>query len=111
MRIYPTHLLLAAILTAAPALAQSSTPIQPMAPDAHPTFAVATIKPHDPANPHRGINVEGHRLVLLNQSISSLLSFAYSLHQRQIIGAPDSLSRDFYDIDGTIDTAGDPSLH
>jgi len=103
-------LFLAAILTAAPALAQSSIPVQPMAPDAHPAFAVATIKPHDPANPHRGINVEGHHLVLLNQSISSLLSFAYSLHQRQIVNPPDWLSRDFYDIDGTIDTPGDPNL-
>jgi uncharacterized protein (TIGR03435 family) len=109
MRLHPTHLFLAATLASTSIVAQ--TPIQPMVPTAHPNFAVATIKPHDPSDPHSGINVVGHRLVLLNQSIPSLLSFAYSLHQRQIAGVPDSLSHDGYDIDGTIDTPGDPSLH
>jgi hypothetical protein len=43
-------------LTVAQALAQgtNATPVRPMAADAHPSFAVATIKPHDPNSPCRG---------------------------------------------------------
>ncbi len=112
----PTHLLIAAALTAAPILAQSTPQstapeqVQPMAPNAHPTFAVATIKPHDAASPRQGFNTEGRRITIRNENLTSLLMFAYAIHKRQIAGLPDQIAAISYDIVGTTDTAGEPSL-
>jgi uncharacterized protein (TIGR03435 family) len=113
----PTRLILAATLLAstliaAPLLAQSpsQTSIQPMAANAHPTFAVATIKPHDPTSPHQGFNTEGRRITIRNESLTKLLMFAYAIHKRQIADLPDWASGTDYDIVGTTDTPGEPSL-
>ena len=96
------------ILAAIQALAQ--TPVKPMAADAHPSFAVATIKPHDPASNGQGFDAVGDRFTIRNQSVASLVMFAYSVHPRQIVDAPDLVSRDRFDVEGTTDTPGEPSL-
>ena len=112
MRIRPWKLAVAALtLAASGALAQTPTPVKPMAPDAHPSFAVATIKPHDPASSRQGFDATGDRFIIRNQSVATLIMFAYSIHPRQIVDAPDSLFHDRYDIEGTTDTPGEPSLH
>jgi uncharacterized protein (TIGR03435 family) len=82
-----------------------------MAADAHPAFAVATIKPHDPDIGRQGFHNAGDRVSILNESVADLLSFAYSIHPRQLVDAPDSLFHDRWDIEGTTDTPGEPSLH
>jgi uncharacterized protein (TIGR03435 family) len=113
MRFRPQHILLAAALAAVPALAQtapqSATPVKRMAADAHPSFAVATIKPHDPNSHHQGFNAVGDRFTIRNESITSLIMFAYSMHPRQIVDAPSWVGNAPYDIEGTTDTEGEPN--
>jgi uncharacterized protein (TIGR03435 family) len=112
MRFLPMHLLLAAALTA-PILAQSppqsSTPIQPMAPTADPSFEVATIRPAKPGDPHQHFSLNGHRVVVENQSVTALVCVAYTLHKSQLIGEP-AWFDDRYDIEGVPDAPGEPSF-
>jgi uncharacterized protein (TIGR03435 family) len=109
MRILP---LLLAIPLAAVSIAQAQpAPAKPMAADAHPSFAVATIKPHDPDSSHQGFDATGDRFTIRNQSLANLMEFAYSVHGRQIVDAPDWVFHDRWDIEGTTDTPGEPSLH
>lgn len=83
-----------------------------MATDAHPAFAVATIKLHDPNYPRRqGWNFVGDRVIIENQTIGSMMMYAYSINPRQIAGMPESTGKVAYDIDGTTDTSGQPNLH
>jgi uncharacterized protein (TIGR03435 family) len=81
-----------------------------MAAAAHPSFAVATVKPHDPASNRQGFDADGDRFTVRNQSVASLMTFAYSAHPRQIVDAPDWALHDRFDIEGTTDTPGEPSL-
>lgn len=111
MRIHRWKLVIAAIsLAARCALAQTPTPVKPMAVDAHPSFAVATIKPHDPASNSQGIHNAGDRVSIRNQSITSLMMFAYSINKHQVIDLPAWTETASYDIEGKTDTPGEPSL-
>ena len=98
------------VIAISPALPQTARPVAPMAQDAHPAFAVATIKPHDPDSPRQGFNARGDRFTIQSQTVTSLLLFAYSIHPRQIVDTPDWAVHDRYDIDGKSDTEGEPSL-
>jgi uncharacterized protein (TIGR03435 family) len=80
-----------------------------MSKDAHPSFEVATVKPHDPTSDAQGFTVEGSRVVVRNESLIQLLLVAYSIHRSQIDGLP-TWARDRWDIQGTTDTPGEPSL-
>lgn len=104
---------LLAFFLAAPTLAQnpsSAAPAKPMAPDAHPSFAVAAIKPHDPESSRQsGIYMEGGRFIIRNESVANMMIFAYSIHPRQIADAPESLFHDRWDIEGKPDAEGEPS--
>jgi uncharacterized protein (TIGR03435 family) len=105
--------MLFAFILAVPVLAQSSssaTPVARMAADAHPSFEVAVIKPHDPNSGHQGFIAKGDRYTIRNQSVASMMMFAYAIHPSQIVNAPDWALHDRYDIDGTIDTPGEPNL-
>jgi hypothetical protein len=51
-------------------------------------FEVATIKPHNPDIPGFGIQIKGRRLTTVATPLSSLIAFAYGLHPRQILAAP-----------------------
>jgi uncharacterized protein (TIGR03435 family) len=85
--------------------------VVPMAADAHPSFAVATIKPHDPDSHHQGFNAVGDRFTILNQGILGIMMFAYSLNQHQVAGLPPWAETAHFDIEGTVDTPGEPNLH
>jgi uncharacterized protein (TIGR03435 family) len=99
------------ILAAAYALAQTPTPVKPMAADAHPSFEVATVKLHDPNSGHQGFDAKGERVTARDQSVASMMMFAYGIHPSQIVGAPDWVKNAQYDIEGTTDTPGEPNLH
>jgi bla regulator protein BlaR1 len=86
------------------------SPVAPMAADAHPAFAVATIKPHDPDSHHQGFNVAGDRFIIRNEGVVSLMMFAYAMDKHQIVDMPDWVDGAAYDIEGTVDTAGEPNL-
>jgi uncharacterized protein (TIGR03435 family) len=85
-------------------------PPKPMAADANPGFEVATIKPSKPGTRGKGIGFDGHKFIARNFDLYDLISFAYGLHTKQIIGAQDWFDKDLFDIDGTPDVAGKPSM-
>jgi len=82
---------------------------KPMAADANPSFEVATIKPSKPDVPGVGFRLNGLNFSTLNTTLSNLITFAYGLHARQIIGAPEWSEHDKYDISGKPDGEGAPS--
>jgi uncharacterized protein (TIGR03435 family) len=83
---------------------------QPMAKDASPGFLVATIKPSSATDTNGGFPTKGHHISSYNVTVDNLLSVAYAIHVKQIVNAPEWLSRDHYDVDGIPDVPGVPSL-
>ena len=78
---------------------------------AKPQFEVATIKPSNPQQPGWGINVNRSGMFTTrNTNLSDLIKFAYSVHPKQIVGAPSWLDSDKFDISAKPDTPGLPSV-
>ena len=84
-------------------------PVPPMAADANPSFEVATIKPSVPNRPGKGFGFGADRFRTVNTNLNDLIAFAYGLHAKQILGAPDWFGTDLYDIEAKPDTPGRPS--
>jgi uncharacterized protein (TIGR03435 family) len=83
--------------------------LKPMPKDAHPVFEVATIKPSDPADQGQGFQTRGRHVKLRNESVTSMVMFAYAVHNKQIAGGPSWMS-DHFDVDGVPDVIGEPNL-
>jgi len=81
-----------------------------MAPDAVPGYEVATIKPSKPDQQGRGFNLRGRHLVTTNTTAVDLIIFSYGLHAKQVIGGPEWLSTDHFDLDVLPDIEGLPSI-
>jgi len=81
----------------------------PMPADADPSFEVATIKPSRPEAPGSFITVRGRTLATLNQTVRSMMTFAYGLHPNQIVGGPDWIGDDRFDISATPEGTGMPN--
>ena len=78
--------------------------------DAEPGVEVATIKPNDSGG--RSLEVltfRGRNLITVNSSLADLIMFAYSVQMKQIVGAPDWIGKDRYDINATADQDGTPT--
>ncbi len=86
-------------------------PPKPMAADADPSFEVATIKPSRPDARGKGFGYRGSQFTTLNTNMNDLVAFAFGLHSKQIVGAPDWFGTDLFDIAGKPDVPGQPSLH
>jgi uncharacterized protein (TIGR03435 family) len=119
LRFSKSHLLLAAILVPLPVRATGGREMRTQAPepqtkkmaaDADPAFEVATIKLNDSGLAAQGINFKGRSFTSRNLPLGNLISFAYSLHTRQVVGAPGWLDNDRYDITAVPDQEGEPSL-
>lgn len=83
---------------------------KPMASDAEPGIDVATIKPNDSGGASlQVLTFRGRSLVTVNSSLADLMMFAYSVQRKQIVGAPDWIDRDRYDIVATPDQEGTPT--
>jgi uncharacterized protein (TIGR03435 family) len=96
-----------------PIISQAATPtsLPPMPSNADPIFEVATIKPSDTSSPHGTfLTSRGRHSIAYNFSVSALISFAYGVHVRQIVGGPASLLQTHFDIDGVPDIEGQPNL-
>jgi len=100
----------ALVIPSSRALAQDAAPFKHMGADAHPGFAVATIKPHDPASQRQGFSSNSDRVNIRNESVAAMITFAYSINKEQVLNAPSWADRDTYDIEGEADTEGQPSL-
>jgi uncharacterized protein (TIGR03435 family) len=85
-------------------------PPKPMAADADPNFEVATIKPSEPGRLGKGVTFRGTHFITINTNMNDLIAFAYGLHAKQILGAPDWFGTEAFDVDGVSDTPGRPSL-
>lgn len=84
-------------------------PPKMMPADANPGFDVATIKPSTPNRPGKGFGYDGHHFRTMNTNVNDLIAFAYGLHAKQIVGAPDWFGADLFDIEGVPDTEGRPN--
>jgi uncharacterized protein (TIGR03435 family) len=89
---------------------EPSAPPAPMKENADLSFEAATIKPSKPDAQGKGFQVRGRHLATLNTSLSDMITFAYDLHAKQIIGAPAWAESDRYDVDAQPDGQGQPSL-
>jgi uncharacterized protein (TIGR03435 family) len=85
-------------------------PNKVMPADADPALEVATIKPTDPSMTSDGINLRGRHFIVENKTVEFLLTAAYGLQSKQVVGAPGWFSSDKYDVDGVPDVEGQPSL-
>ncbi len=97
--------LLVWFVVAAGALRQD---VKPMAKDAKPVFEVAAIKRTDPAEKSQGFQTRGRRVVLVRESVASMMMFAYGMHHQQIVGAPAWVEDETYDVNGLPDVEGEP---
>jgi uncharacterized protein (TIGR03435 family) len=89
---------------------EAPKPVPPMAKDADPSLDVATVKPSDPSRQGKGFGFRGTHFLTFNTNLNDLIAFAYGVHSKQIVGAPDWFATQLYDIDGVPDTPGQPSL-
>ena len=84
-------------------------PPKAMAADAIPKFDVVTVKPSDPDRPGKGFTIRGRHVMTINTNLNDLITFAYGLHAKQIIGGPDWFGTEKFDIDGVPDVEGRPN--
>jgi len=69
-------------------------PVHKMAADANPAFEVATIKPTEPNLRSQGFHSgNGRRIWCDNETVNDIISFAYGVHAKQIVGARSGLER------------------
>src|SRR5688572_2311167 len=71
-------------------------------------FEAASVKPSDPANPPgQGIRRQpGGRFNTFNSPVRTLITFAYQIQGYQLVGGPDWINNERYDIVAKMD--GDP---
>jgi uncharacterized protein (TIGR03435 family) len=85
-------------------------PVKPMATDAVPKFEVVTVKRSDPDRPAgRVLTTNGRHAIAQNLTLVDLMTFAFGIHPKQIVGAPDWFSAEKFDIDGVPDVEGEPN--
>jgi uncharacterized protein (TIGR03435 family) len=85
-------------------------PIKRMPDDADPTFDVATIKPNNTgATSMQGLTVNGRNFATRASSLADLISFSYNVQTKQIVGGPDWLDKDRFDIAAVPDIDGAPN--
>ena len=85
-------------------------PVKPMAADADPSFDVATIKPNDSgATSMQGLTLQGRNFATRASSLGDLISFAYDVQAKQIVNAPDWITKDRYDIAAVPTEEGSPN--
>lgn len=71
---------------------------------------VATVKPAAPGARGRLYTFRGDNVQAINVSIMNVMTFAYDVHERQIVGLPKWASDEKYDIAIKPDTPGQPNL-
>jgi uncharacterized protein (TIGR03435 family) len=84
-------------------------PAKLMPADANPTFDVATIKPNNSATSMQGLTMNGRNFATRGSSLLDLITFSYGVQAKQIVGAPDWIDKDRYDIAAVPDIDGAPN--
>jgi uncharacterized protein (TIGR03435 family) len=87
-----------------------SQPEAMMPRDADPDWEVATVRP---ANPDPaivvGYHLTGRHYSIVGQTVESLLMVGYGVQKKQIFNAPSWIAIEKWDVNGVIDTPGQPS--
>jgi uncharacterized protein (TIGR03435 family) len=91
------------------AIPEPPPPPKPMRADANPSFEVATIKPSRPDQPGKAFTMRGKQFATINTTLEDLIVFAYGIHTKQLINAPDWASSQKFDINATPDEEGTPN--
>jgi uncharacterized protein (TIGR03435 family) len=88
-----------------------SQPVKAMAKEADPDWDVATVKASDP-NDTRGHDffLNGRRVGLRDITVRQLLLLGYGVQKSQLAGLPNWAISTRWDVDGTPDAEGQPSL-
>jgi len=108
-----TALILLGLLTARVAAQTNQTFAEPprqMPVDASPKFDVATIKPSNPDGQGQGFDIQGRHVTTVKTTVNNMITFAYELHAKQIVGGPEWLDTERFDVDGVPDMEGTPSV-
>jgi len=92
------------------AIPEPPPPPTRMAANANRAFEVATIKPSNPSRPGKLFTVRGVEVVTINTTLSDLITMAYDVHPKQVIGGPGWLESDKYDVTGKPDVPGQPNV-
>jgi uncharacterized protein (TIGR03435 family) len=85
-------------------------PQQPkrMDPEANPNIEVSTVKLSPPEARGRLFTMRGTQVMAMNVSVRSLITFAYDLHERQVLDEPGWASSEKYEIVVKPDVPGQP---
>ena len=95
------------------AIPEPPPPPKPMAADANLAFEVATIKPANPETRGQSILVGrggSNLFTTTNTTLNDLITFAYGIHVRQIVGGPAWLESDKFDISAKPEQPGIPNV-
>jgi len=109
-----TVLLMAVLLACGLAAYAQDNAIQaakPMAKDADPSFEVAVIKVSAPNDQSDGFHINGRHISIENQTVVSMICFAYAINDSQIVSAPKWFAEQHWDIDGVPDVEGEPNVN
>lgn len=92
------------------AIPEAPAPPKMMAADADPAFEVTTIKPNNTgATSIQQLTVQGRNFKTRASSLSDLIGFAYQMQAKQIMGGPQWIDTERYDVDGVPDKEGTPN--
>jgi len=81
-----------------------------MAQDADPGWEAVTVKPSDPNDVISHINISGRHVMIENQSLESMLRFAYGVQHSQVVSAREWMKSERWDVTGVPDAPGKPNL-
>jgi len=81
-----------------------------MARDADPDWEVVTIRLADPNDRVSHINIEGRRVMVEHEPVEAILKFAYGVQDSQIVGGPEWMKTERWDVSGVPDAADKPNL-
>jgi uncharacterized protein (TIGR03435 family) len=84
-------------------------PSAPMAANDGPSFEVATIKPSNSNNAGKGFALSGRNFSTRDTSLDDLIEYAYDVHLKQIVGGPDWMDKDKFDVGAVPVQEGSPS--
>ena len=82
----------------------------PMAAHADPDWEVATVRPSGPNEKGDHIDLHGRHVTLHNETAEMMLVIGYNVQKNQILGAPDWVKTERWDVDGLADVDGEPNV-
>ena len=94
----------------AQAVDQKATKPQMMPSSANPDWLVATVKRSDPNDPNSSFDFRGRQAIFENQTVEAMLLLAYGIQKSQVVGAPEWVKTERWDVNGVLDMDGEPGL-